>query len=128
MSLNRSLPLSMLLVLAMTVAATAQTETPPADKPAAQTAASADQPPMPASTPGSATHVMGFASVKRNAKGKYSVEDKAFKFGTASIDINSIQDIFTGSQNRQTGGTALTVAKMAVPYGGGRVVSLFSHE
>jgi len=36
--------------------------------------------------------------------------------------------VFTGQDSRQTGGKALTVTKLAVPYGGGRVVSLFAHE
>lgn len=128
MSTYRSLLKPLLLVLALGIAAAAQTDTPPAEKPAAQTAAAADQPPVPPSTPGSATHVMGFESVKRNAKGKYSVDAKAFKFGATSIDISSIQDIFTGTEARQTGGKTLMVAKMAVPYGGGRVLSLFSRE
>lgn len=129
----------LLLLLAITgFAAWAQDATPSAEKPAAPTPAAtstqtaapqnADQPPMPASTPDSATHVMGFENVKRNAKGKFAVDDKSLKFGTSSIDLASIQDIFTGSESRQTGGTALMITKMAIPYGGGRVLSLFSHE
>ena len=122
------------LLLALTgIAAWAQEPTPPAEKPAAQTSAtppaqSADQPPLPPAVPLGATHVMGFESVKRNAKGKFTVDDKSVKFGTGSIDLASIQDVLTGSESRQTGGAALTVVKMAVPYGGGRVLSLFSRE
>jgi hypothetical protein len=129
MSIYRSLPKAVFLALALGIAAAAQDATPPAEKPTAQTATvNADQPPMPASTPGSATHVMGFEGVKRNTKGKYTVVDKTFKFGLGSVDVSNITDIFTGSESRQTGGTALMVAKMAVPYGGGRVLSLFSRE
>jgi hypothetical protein len=127
----------LLLLLAMTgLAAWAQDATPSADKAAPQTSAkttgqmpaqSADQPPMPAATPDSATHVMGFENVKRNAKGKFSLDDKTLKFGSGSVDLSSIQDVLTGSESQQTGGTAFKVAKMAVPYGGGRVLSLFAH-
>lgn len=92
----------------------------------ASVAQSTDQPTPP--TPGTATHVMGFENVKRNLKAKISVDDKSLKFGSGAIDLASIQDIFTGSEGRQTGGTTLTVVKMAVPYGGGRILSLFSKE
>jgi hypothetical protein len=85
-----------------------------------------DQPAPPA--PGTATHIMGFADVKRDAKGKISVDDKSLKFGKAAIELSSVQDVFTGAQGRQTGGTAFKVAKMAVPYGGGRVLSLLARE
>jgi predicted RecA/RadA family phage recombinase len=131
MNFYRFVPKLFLLVVMAGVAAWSQDATPAAEKPAAPaqtTAQASDQPPMPAATPGSATHVMGFENVKRNAKGKLTVDEKALKFGAASIELTAIQDILTGSESRQTGGTALMVAKMAVPYGGGRVVSLFSHE
>ncbi len=79
-----------------------------------------------------AVHVLGLEDVKHNVKGKLTVDAKGLDFrGTAShaqIPIASIDDIFTGEDSRQTGGKGLTVAKIAVPYGGGRVLSLFTHE
>jgi hypothetical protein len=78
------------------------------------------------------THVLGLQDVKPRAKGKLTVSASGLDFqGAAShaqIDTKSIEDIFTGEDSRQTGGKGLTVAKMAVPYGGGRVLSLFTHE
>ena len=78
------------------------------------------------------THILGLEGVKRNLRGTLTVQSGGLDF-TASgahgtIAIASIQDVFTAQDSRQTGGKALTVLKMGVPYGGGRVVSLFSHE
>jgi len=78
------------------------------------------------------THILGLEGVKRNLRGTLTVQPGGLDF-TASgahgtIAIASIQDVFTAQDSRQTGGKALTVLKMGVPYGGGRVVSLFSHE
>lgn len=131
MNSYRFAPRLFLALLITCLGAWAQDATPPAEKPAAQAPAqtqTSDQPPLPPAVPLGATHVMGFENVKRNAKGKFTLDDKSLKFDKSSIDLGSIQDIFTGSESRQTGGTALTVVKLAVPYGGGRVLSLFSHE
>ena len=42
--------------------------------------------------------------------------------------MRSIQDIFVEDEDKQVGGTAMMLGKAAVPYGGGRVVSLFAHK
>ena len=44
------------------------------------------------------------------------------------VNISSIQNIFVEDEDKQVGGTAMTVVKTAAPYGGGRVVSLFAHK
>jgi len=79
-----------------------------------------------------ATHVLGLEGVKRNHHGTLTVQPSGLNFeakgARSTIAIASIQDVFTGQDSRQTGGKVLTVAKMGVPYGGGRVLSLFSHE
>ena len=76
--------------------------------------------------------ILGLEDVKPNAKGTLTVNANGLEFrGAAShaqIPIASIEDIFTGEDNRQAGGKALMVAKMGVPYGGGRVLSLFTKE
>jgi hypothetical protein len=76
--------------------------------------------------------MLGLEGIKHNANGNLSVNENGLDFkGKAShaqIPIASIEDIFTGEDSHQTGGKVLTLAKMGVPYGGGRVLSLFTHE
>lgn len=80
----------------------------------------------------SAVHVLGLEDIKQNAKGKLTVTTDGLDFRGAASDTlvhtASIVDIFTGEESRETGGKGLTVAKIAMPYGGGRVLSLFTHE
>jgi hypothetical protein len=77
-------------------------------------------------------HVLGLEDVKHNVKGKLTVNANGLDFqgaaAHAQVPIASIEDIFTAEDSRQTGGKGMTVAKMAVPYGGGRVLSLITHE
>ena len=79
-----------------------------------------------------ARHVLGLEGVKRNHQGTLTVQASGLNFAgkgaSGSITVASIQDVFTSQDSHQTGGKALTVAKMGIPYGGGRVLSLFSHE
>ena len=83
------------------------------------------------STP-QAIHLLGLEDVKPRAKGELMVNASGLDFkGAAShaqIPVASIEDIFTGEDSRQTGGKILTLAKMGIPYGGGRVLSLITHE
>jgi len=79
------------------------------------------------------THLLGFESAKQNANGTLSIQDGALQFQkegkpAVQIKIASVQDIFLGEQSKQVGGTAITVGKAAVPFGGGRAVSLFAHK
>ena len=79
------------------------------------------------------THILGFADVKRNASGELRIQGDAMQFQqgekpAAQVTISSIQNVFVGGTDRQVGGTAMTLSKAAVPFGGGRVVSLFSHK
>lgn len=79
-----------------------------------------------------AMHVLGLEGVKRNHHGTLTVQPSGLSFDSKGargvIAVASIQNVFTSQDSRQTGGKVLTVAKMGVPYGGGRVLSLFSHE
>ena len=86
-----------------------------------------DGPPM------KVTHVLGLEGVANNAGGNLSVQDKVLQFQksngpAAQISIPSIINVSLGEQEKQTGGTPMTVGKIAAPFGGGRVVSLFSHK
>lgn len=87
--------------------------------------------PVPFST--RVTHLLGFTGAKNNTNGTLSIEDSFLQFQrdgkpTAEIGIASVQNVFLGEQNKQVGGVPMTLSKDAVPFGGGRVVSLFSHK
>jgi len=77
--------------------------------------------------------VIGLENIRPNMKGTLSLLPNGLEFATGKnkVDIStaSIQDIFTGQESRQdVSGPAGTVAKAGIPYGGGRIVSLFSHN
>jgi len=79
-----------------------------------------------------AMHVLGLEGVKHNLHGTLTAQPTGldFKAGGAhgTVAIASIQDVFTAQDSHQVGGKVLTLAKMGVPYGGGRALSLFTHE
>jgi hypothetical protein len=84
-------------------------------------------------SPVRATHILGFPGVSKNASGDLSIQDHALRFqkphgSPAQISVGSIQSLTLGEEDRQVGGVPMTVAKVAAPYGGGRVVSLFAHK
>jgi hypothetical protein len=80
-----------------------------------------------------ATHVLGFEGAERNATGTLSIQDRVLRFQKGSkpavqVTIASVQDVFLGGESKQVGGLPMTLGKAAVPFGGGRVVSLFAHK
>jgi len=80
-----------------------------------------------------ATHVLGFEGERRNASGELSIQDGVVRFHRdrgqpVQLSINAIQNISLSEEDNQVGGIPMTLGKAAVPYGGGRVVSLFSHK
>lgn len=86
-----------------------------------------------ASSPIQVTHVLGFEDAPRNAKGEISIRDGYFGFQrdgspAAQVSITSIQNVSVGEQDKQVGGIPMMLGKSAVPFSGGRVVSLFSHK
>lgn len=79
-----------------------------------------------------ATHVLGLEGVPDNAKGMLSVQNNGVQFHkgnslAAQISIDAIQDLSVGESDKQVGGVPMQLGKMAAPYGGGRVISLFAH-
>jgi len=81
----------------------------------------------------SVTCVIGLEDIKTDAKGTLSLLPTGLEFATekkkTGIATASITDIFVGNQSRQdVSGAGGTVIKMGIPYGGGRLVSLFSHK
>jgi len=78
-------------------------------------------------------HVLGFEGAKRNDSGELSIQDDALRFlrdgsPATQVGITSIQNISLGEEDKQVGGVPMMLGKTAVPFGGGRVVSLFSHK
>ena len=79
------------------------------------------------------THVLGLEGVSSNTTGNLTIEDNTLQFqksggATNHVSIASIQDVFLGEQSKQVGGLPMTLGKAATPFGGGRVISLFSHK
>ncbi len=89
-----------------------------------------------ASASGSAahvTHVLGFESISNNANGDLSVQEHILRFqksdgSIAQVSVDSIQDVSLGEEDKQVGGTAMALGKAGTPFGGGRLISLFSHK
>jgi hypothetical protein len=78
-------------------------------------------------------HVLGFEGVRRNASGELSIQGDDLSFHqngkpAAQVSITSIHNISLGEEDKQVGGVPMMLGKTAVPFGGGRVVSLFSHK
>lgn len=86
----------------------------------------------PTSTISGVQCVIGCENIKPNKKGTISVVPTGLQFATdkdtAAISTASIEDIFVGNQSRQDVTGAGKAVTMAIPYGGGRIVSLFSHK
>ena len=79
------------------------------------------------------THILGFEGLAKNANGELFVDGDALRFeksdkSGAQISLSSIQDVLVGTQDKQVGGTALMLGRAATPYGGGRVIALFTHK
>jgi hypothetical protein len=92
-------------------------------------------PPLNASEPFSirATHLLGLENTKSNCNGTLSIQGDALQFQqdgkpSAEVKITSIQAVFLGGENKQIGGVPMKLGKAAVPYGGGRAVSLLAHK
>ena len=77
--------------------------------------------------------LIGLENIKTNTRGTLTLQPAGLEFaaGNKKIDIStaSIQDIFTGQESRQdVSGMQGALVKAAIPYEGGRTVSLFSHK
>jgi hypothetical protein len=71
--------------------------------------------------------------VRNNAKGELRIHDDALQFQrdgstAAQVNIGSIQDISLGTEDKQIGGVPMTLGKAAVPFEGGRAISVFSRK
>jgi len=77
--------------------------------------------------------VLGLENIKPGSNGALTALPTGLEFSTgkskADITTSSIQDVFTGQESRQdVSGMGGTLVEAAIPYGGGRFVSLFSHK
>ena len=77
--------------------------------------------------------VVGFDNIKPNTRGTLTFLPTGLQFTTdkqkGEILTSSISDVFAGQESRQdVSGMTGKVVKAGIPYGGGRVVSLFSHK
>jgi hypothetical protein len=82
-----------------------------------------------------ATHLLGFLNAKNNSTGILSVQDDSLHFQPnrkpgvqIQMKISSVRNVFLGGESKQVGGLPMTFGKVAAPFGGGRVVSLFAHK
>ena len=80
-----------------------------------------------------ATHVLGLEGVANNAGGTLSIQKDALQFQkspglTTQISVGSISNVSLGEQDKQVGGTPMALGRAATPFGGGRVIGLFSHK
>jgi len=76
--------------------------------------------------------VLGLPTMKHHTMGLLTVQPDALRFvsekAKAEITIPSILDVFTSNDSKQMfSGVGGNLARAAVPYGGGRVLALFSH-
>ncbi len=76
--------------------------------------------------------VIGGDTIKNNSKVTLSVVGSSLHIATnkttVEVTVPSILDIFTNEDSRQDITGAAHLATMAIPYGGSRVLSLFSHN
>jgi hypothetical protein len=77
--------------------------------------------------------VIGLKDIKPNSTGIITVKGDSVGFEQGKkkgeIKVAQIQDIFLGNESRQdVSGLGGTAVKAAIPYGGGRILSLFSHK
>ena len=98
-------------------------------------AALAQEAAQPANSPVSVrvTHLMGFEETAHNSKGTLSIQSDGLQFkksGKPAVEVKivSVQDVFLGGQSKQVGGLPMTLGKAAVPFGGGRAISLIAHK
>jgi hypothetical protein len=79
------------------------------------------------------THLLGLEDVPHNTTGQLRIQGDMLQFQregstAAHVSIGSIQDISLGTEDKQIGGVPMTLGKAAVPFEGGRAISLFSHK
>lgn len=80
-----------------------------------------------------ATHLLGFESVRNNCGGTLSIDNDSLQFQQngktdEQVKIGSIRDVVLGEESKQVGGLPVILGKAAVPYGGGRALSLVTHK
>jgi hypothetical protein len=87
-----------------------------------------------APTPIHVRHLLGFEGVGKKVGGTLMIEGDSLKFRVKGepapicLRLASIQNADVGSEDRQIGGVPMALGKAAVPFGGGRALSLVSRK
>jgi hypothetical protein len=85
---------------------------------------------QPPAAPPKAHHLIGLENIKRNAAGTLDVQNGAMQFKgktEVSVPVNTIEDIYIGTETTQSGGKAGTVVKtaaIAAPFHTGSALTL----
>lgn len=77
--------------------------------------------------------VLGLEGVADNSVGQLSIEQNALMFTrreepTVRIPLSAIRGAFLSEEDKQEGGRPMQLGQAAAPFGGGRVIALFSHK
>ena len=77
--------------------------------------------------------VLGLEHVANNSMGELSIQDDVFVYSrregpTIRMPLSVIQGAFLSQEDKQVGGMPMALVRAAIPYGGGRVISLFAHK
>jgi hypothetical protein len=77
--------------------------------------------------------VLGLEGVANNSTGELSIQDDVFVYSrregpTIRVPMSAIQGVFLSQEDKQVGGMPMALCLAAIPYGGGRVISLFAHK
>ena len=77
--------------------------------------------------------VLGLEGVANDSVGELAIRDNAIVFSrregaSVQIPLSAIQGAFLSEEDKQVGGTPMALGRAATPFGGGRVIGLFSHK
>ena len=77
--------------------------------------------------------ILGLEGVANNSMGELSIQDDAFVFSrregpAVRMPLSAIQGAFLSQEDKQVGGTPMSLGRAATPFGGGRVIGLFAHK
>ena len=77
--------------------------------------------------------IVGLQGIANNSSGDLSIQGDALVFArregpVTQVPIRSIQYFSVTQEDKQVGGPTMALTRAAVPFGGGRVIGMFSHK
>ena len=77
--------------------------------------------------------VLGVEGIANDSTGALSIQGDALVFArhegsVVRVPLSAIQGAFLSQQDKQLGGTPMALGRAATPFGGGRVIGMFSHK